>query len=132
MGASLIGGDTRTAGIATVKYCTASGTGCTAKTTAEYSGTTFPYIELELPFTLNVPGGQIFTMPTLALDLRATGTVGSSGRIALTENVIVTIVNAGIFGGKTATFDAYPTTGTANIKPPQAPPTPLATIQITP
>ena len=57
------GGDTTTAGHATVTYCTAAGTGCTAQTTGNYTGTTYPYVELALPSSITIPGGNDISMP---------------------------------------------------------------------
>lgn len=119
VGASLIGGDVRTAGIATVKYCTATGTGCSAKTSGNfYDETTFPYIQVTLPSS-TVPGGDINTMPTVALTLQASGAVGTVGNLALSEYVNSTSINAPIIGNQTALFDGYPTTGSnTSVTPP--------------
>ena len=123
------GGDTTTAGHATVTYCTAAGTGCTAQTTGNYTGTTYPYVELALPSSITVPGGNDISMPTIVLNLKATGAVGTVGHGTLTEFILSTVVNVPIIGTQTAVFDGYPTTGSSGT-PPKAAPTALSTTTI--
>jgi len=128
--ASLIGGDAKTSGVATVKYCPANGTGCTAKlNTGSYDDTTLPYIQVTLPTATKINAGELVTMPTLALTMTATGAPGTVGNLSLTEFVNVTVANFII--DTTATFDGYPTTGSnTGITPPNGPKVTLFSTEI--
>ena len=128
-GVNVLGGDATSSGVATVKYCPATGTGCTAKLTGNYASTTLPYVQLTLPGT-TIAGGSSVTMPAVALTLKATGAVGTVAKATLTEFVLSTYVNAPIVGNQTALFDGYPTTGNANVTPPSAPPAILSSTTI--
>ena len=127
----LIGGDALTSGVATVTYCTVSGTGCTAQTTGNYTATTYPYVEVQLPAGIKVNGGGTVTMPTIALTLKATGTPGTVASFALTEFTTLLGITAAIIGTNSINFDGYPTTGSdTSVTPPKAPPTVLSTVTI--
>jgi hypothetical protein len=122
----LEGGDANTAGQATGTYCTATGTNCDATQSGNYK-TGFPYIEVELPSSIHVPGGQTVTMPTVVASFTATGAVGTVEPVDLTEFKL----NTNVSTAGNVTFDGYPTnssdgTGT----PPYTPPTPLSTTTI--
>jgi hypothetical protein len=122
----LIGGDARTAGIATLTYCTAASSVCNAKTTGNFSWTTYPYLKETLP-TGSVPGGGTITMPSVAVTLQATGAAGTVANTSLTEFLLTTSTSLA-----TVTFDGYPTSGSADVTPPKAPPAILASTTITP
>ena len=126
--ARLVGGDVNT-DVATVQYCATSGGTCDANLSGNYDGTTLPYVKVTLP-TVTIPGGQTFTMPTLEMDLVASGAAGTSPGFALTQYRNVTRANAGIFGNQDATFVGYPTTNATSGTPPKAPPTILKSITI--
>ena len=125
------GGDALTTGRMVVKYCTATGPGCTAKLTGNFDATTLPYVQVSLP-TLTVLGGSSMTLPTVALTLQATGAVGTVANATLNQFMLTTRINAPIIGFQNAVFDGYPTdpaepSGT----PPKRPPAILRSIQIT-
>ncbi len=113
-----------------MKYCTATGTGCTAQLTGNFTATTLPYVQLTLP-GVNITGGNSVTMPAVALTLKATGAVGTVSNSSITEFVLSTNVTVPIVGTQTAVFDGYPTTGSADVTPPKAPPAILASTTIT-
>ena len=119
------GGDTSTSGKATGTYCTSSGTGCDAQINTGNYKTTYPYIELELPSSDEIAGGNNVTMPTLSARFTATGAVGSSEPVDLTEFKVDTNVST----AGNVNFDGYPTTGNSGT-PPYAAPTPLSTTTI--
>jgi hypothetical protein len=122
----LIGGDARTAGVATLTYCTAASSVCNAKTTGNFTWTTYPYLKETLP-TGSVPGGGTITMPSVAVTLQATGAAGTVANTSLTEFLLTTSTSLA-----TVTFDGYPTSGSADVTPPKAPPAVLASTTITP
>ncbi|MCZ7630873.1 MAG: hypothetical protein M5U19_18330 [Microthrixaceae bacterium] len=129
--ASASGGDALTSGKMVVKYCTATGTGCTAKLTGNFSATTLPYIQVTLP-GLTVAGGSTMTMPTIALTLTATGSVGTVANATLNEFMLTTAINAPIIGNANAVFDGYPTDpAEPSGVPPKRPPAILDSIEIT-
>ena len=121
------GGDSVTEGVATAEYCTAAGTGCDATINSGNYKTTYPYLELELPSADHVNGGQNFTLPTFTAQFTATGTVGTTASESLSEFRLSTSVN--LFGGITANFDGYPTTGNSGT-PPYSPPVALGSTSI--
>ncbi len=121
------GGDSVTEGVATAEYCTAAGTGCDATINSGNYKTTYPYLELELPSADHVNGGQNFTLPTITAQFTATGSIGTTASESLSEFRLSTSVN--LFGGITANFDGYPTTGNSGT-PPYSPPVALGSTTI--
>lgn len=129
--ASASGGDATTSGKMVVKYCTATGTGCTAKLTGNFDATTLPYIQVTLP-GLSVAGGATMTMPTISLTMKATGAVGTVANATLNEFMLTTSITAPIIGGANAVFDGYPTDpAEPATTPPKKPPAILASVEIT-
>ncbi len=124
------GGDATTEGVATAEFCTTTGTGCDAQTTGNYH-TTYPYLEVELPTSDEVAGGNNFTLPTVSAQFTATGSVGSNQSETLSEFRVDTNVTIPIIGTQNADFDGYPTSGNSGT-PPYTPPGALATTQIVP
>ncbi len=124
------GGDATTEGVATAEFCTTTGTGCDAQTTGNYH-TTYPYLEVELPTSDHVDGGQNFTLPTVSAQFTATGSVGSTQSETLSEFRVDTNVTIPIIGTQNADFDGYPTSGNSGT-PPYTPPVALATTEIIP
>ncbi len=126
--AQVTGGDSTTEGVATAQLCTATGTGCDAQMTGNYH-TTFPYLEVELPTSDEVPGGDNVTLPTVSAQFTATGSVGSTQSETLSEERVDTNVSVPFIGTENVTFDGYPTSGNSGT-PPYTPPGPLASTQI--
>ena len=123
------GGDATTEGVATAEFCTAAGTGCDAQVNTGNYHTTYPYIELELPTSDHVAGGQNFTLPTVTAQFTATGSVGSTDSETLSEFRVDTNVTIPVIGTQNADFDGYPTSGNSGT-PPYTPPVALASTQI--
>ena len=126
----VIGGTPNLGQKATVKYCTAAGTGCTATINTGNYKTVYPYIEFRLP--THIAGGQSITFPAAAVSLKAVGTVGHVGHTYLTQfKLFVKATDLGI--GVTVPFDGYPTTatGTKHTPPPYKAPTAIQTVNIT-
>jgi hypothetical protein len=119
------GGDSFTAGKASGTYCTAAGTGCDAQINTGNYKTAYPYIELELPSSDQVAGGNNVSMPTLSAQFTATGAPGTVEPVDLTEFKVDTNVST----AGNVNFDGYPTTGSSGT-PPYAAPTPLSTTTI--
>jgi hypothetical protein len=125
----LSGGDSNTAGKATGKYCTAAGTGCDATINTGNYKTNYPYIEEELPSSIEVAGGQTVTMPTVSAQFTATGAIGTVEPVDLTEFKL----NTNVSTAGNVTFDGYPTNSSnGSGTPPYTPPTPLSTTTIGP
>ncbi len=130
-GVTTMGGSAVSSGKMVITHCTAQGAGCDAKLTGNYDATTLPYIKVTLP-GVTVPGGGTLTMPTVALELEATGPVGTVADAVLTEFIVNLSLKLGFLGNKNAYFDGYPTdpaepAGT----PPKRPPAVLASTEIT-
>ncbi len=106
--AQAVGGDPNSRGKATVEYCTAPRTGCDATLSGNYK-TTYPYIELELNSSVEIPGGSLLTLPYVQAQFTATGAPGTEVGAALTEFRLSTQVDIPIIGSNTAAFDGYPT-----------------------
>ncbi len=131
----LIGGDavTSAAGATTAKYCTATGTGCTAQMTGNYK-TTFPYIEEQLGTATadRANGGTLHTLPAITASFVASGPAGSVQNQLDTEYLVQTnvtdILNINV------AFDGYPTAGQVAepTLPPYVAPTPVASLTILP
>ena len=118
----LQGGDAVTSGQATGTYCTSATTGCDATMSGNYK-TTYPYIEVELPSSIHISGGQNVNMPTVSAQFTATGSVGSSEPVDLTEFR----VNTNVSTAGNVTFDGYPTNSSnGSGTPPYTPPIPLS------
>ncbi|MGB3411297.1 MAG: MBG domain-containing protein [Microthrixaceae bacterium] len=129
--AATMGGSAISSGKMTVKHCTATGTGCDAKLTGNYDATTLPYVKVAIP-GVSVNGGDTITMPTVALTLKATGSVSTVAKATLTEFMINLNLTLGFLGQQNAYFDGYPTTASnPGGTPPKAPPVVLSSIQIT-
>ncbi len=124
-----MGGSAISSGKMVVTNCTQTGPGCDAQLTGNYDATTLPYIKVTLP-GVSIPGGGTLTMPTVALTLKATGSVGTVADATLTEFMLNLNLTLGFLGTKNAYFDGYPTSGSSGT-PPQAPPTILSSIEIT-
>ncbi len=81
-----VGGDAATHGKATVTFCTSTA-GATCTATAPGSSfptdTTLPY--LELFFDVKIPGGSRVTLPTLVVQLTASGKAGATIQPQVTE-----------------------------------------------
>lgn len=122
--AKLVGGDTRTSGVATIDYCTAAGGACDARLTGNWDGTTQPYLKLALPSAVTVPGGQQFSMPTIEAQFTATGASGTQANWSLTQHKVRTVTPLA-----TVTFEGYPTES-ASGNPAKAAPRVLHTIGI--
>ncbi len=131
--ATAMGGDARTSGQVQIKNCAVSGTaGCIAKLTGNYDQTKFPYVQVSLPSTFQVPGGATMTVPTIAFTMKAIGPVGTIANATLTQFNLTTNVNAPIIGNQNAVFEGYPTEGSdSGVTPPKRPPAVLASIEIT-
>ena len=125
----ITGGDSVTEGVATGEYCTAPGTGCDAQVNTGNYHTNYPYIELELPTSDHVAGGQNFTLPTVSAQFTASGSVGSTQSETLSEFRVDTNVTIPFIGTQNANFDGYPTSGNSGT-PPYTPPVALASTQI--
>jgi hypothetical protein len=126
---ALEGGDSTTAGEATAKYCTAAATGCDATINTGNYKTNYPYIEEELPSSIEVPGGENVSMPTVTARFTATGSVGTVEPVDLTEFKL----NTNVSTAGNVTFDGYPTNSSnGSGTPPYTPPTPLSTTTIAP
>jgi hypothetical protein len=140
--AQVVGGDSTTAGKATVTYCTT--TGGTGTCTATTPSSTFlapnpdPYLELQLSSSLQIAGGSSVTVPTLVAQFTATGTVGTTVQqvdtefdavgnvtadgITATATLATYSVASSYAGGATAPpYVAYPLTSTSIITKPPAP-----------
>ena len=131
----LIGGDavTSASGATTAKYCTATGTGCSAQMTGNYK-TTFPYIEEQLGSATadEAKGGQLHTLPAITASFVASGPAGSVQNQYDTEYLVDTnvtdIININV------AFDGYPTAGQVAepTLPPYVAPNPVASLTILP
>ncbi len=96
-----------------------------AQTSANYSGTTAPYIQLSVPITVN--GGGQSTLPTIKVTLQATGAPGTVSKTSLTEFSVSTSTSLAAVN-----FHGYPSDPTEpDVKPVVFPPVPLATTNIT-
>jgi hypothetical protein len=132
---ALIGGDavTSASGATTAKYCTASGTGCTAQMTGNYK-TTYPYLEEQLGSATadEAKGGQLHTLPAITAQFVASGASGSVQNQYDTEYLVDTNVTD-ILTINVA-FDGYPSTGQVAepTLPPYAAPTSVSAVTITP
>ncbi len=122
--ARLVGGDTRTSGVATIDYCTAAGGVCDARLTGNWDGTTQPYLKLAMPSAVTVPGGAQFSMPTIEAQFTATGASGTQAKWSLTQHKVRTVTPLA-----TVTFEGYPTE-TPSGNPAKAAPRVLHTIGI--
>ncbi len=121
------GGDSNTAGQATAMYCTSAVTGCDAQINTGNYKTNYPYLEEELPSSIEVAGGQNVTMPTLTAQFTATGSIGTVEPVDLTEFKL----NTNVSTAGNVTFDGYPTNSDdGSGTPPYTPPTPLSTATI--
>ena len=121
------GGDANTSGKATATYCTAASASCTAQMTGNYKST-FPYIELALPASVVIPGGNNIGMPTVSAQFTASGTVGTVASEKLTEFAVSTSISVPSLSlNFTEVFDGYPTVNTTS---PANPPTYLAPIAL--
>ena len=114
--------------MATAQFCTATGAGCDAQMSGNYH-TTFPYLEVELPTSDHVAGGDNVTLPTVSAQFTATGSVGSTQSETLSEFRVDTNVTVPDLGTQNVTFDGYPTSGNSGT-PPYTPPVALASTQI--
>ena len=123
----LVGGDALTAGNTVVTYCPSfASPGCIAQTSANYSNTTAPYLQLTLP-SVTIPGGGTATVPTALVTLQATGAPGTQSATHLTQFSLNTSTN---LGG--ALFHGYPSDpAQPNTNPPVFPATDLAVTEIT-
>jgi hypothetical protein len=130
---SLEGGDAVSQPNSSVAYCTPAGltVPCDAHSSTNYSWTGSNYIEVQMDPLQHIAGGGVLTMPTIVLTLQATGAVGTVGNTQLTETVNVSNATAPIVGTTNATFDGYPTSGSADSTPPKAAPTNLWSTTIT-
>ena len=108
---SVTGGDASVQGNFTATYCTASSAACTAQINTGNYKTTYPYIEAQVNPALSLAGGTNVTLPTVSLDLTASGAGGTVAQLVMTEFMMNANVN--LFGGAhTITFDGYPSCGT--------------------
>jgi hypothetical protein len=124
---SLIGGDALTSGKAVITYCpTLTSPGCTAQTSANYSNTTAPYVQVSLPGVV-IPGGGTATMPSAVVTMTASGAPGTQSATHLTQFSLTTSTNLG-----SAVFHGYPSDpAEPNVNPPKFPPVDLSTTLIT-
>ena len=89
-----------------------------------------PYIVVQMPSAVNMPGGRQMTMPTLEVTLQATGASGTVGNFKLTE--VLNITSATLIIGTTANFYGYPTNPPpfSNVTPPVGTPVNLSSTTI--
>ena len=125
--AALIGGDTITSGKAVVTYCpTLTSPGCTAQTSAHYSNTTAPYVQVSLP-GVTIPGGGTATVPSAVVTMTASGAAGTQSQTHLTEFSLNTSTSLG-----SAFFHGYPSDpAEPDTDPPTFPAVDLNTTAIT-
>ena len=80
--AQAVGGDSLTSGHGIASECSGFGgtSTCTATSVSTDfpAATTVPYLEINLPVSLEIPPGTSFTLPTLVVQFTANGAVGSS------------------------------------------------------
>ena len=108
------GGDANTSGKATATYCTAASASCTAQMTGNYKST-FPYIELALPASVVIPGGNNIIDANVSAQFTASGTVGSVASEKLTEFAVSTSISVPSLSlSFTEVFDGYPTVNTTS------------------
>jgi hypothetical protein len=80
------GGDANTTGNFTATYCTAAvATYCTAQISTGNYLTTYPYIETILNPSVEIPGGDNISLPTVTAQFIASGAVGTVASEKLTE-----------------------------------------------
>ena len=97
--------------------------------TGNYTGTTYPYVELALPSSITIPGGNRHLHADHRPQPEGHRGRGLGGPRHATEFVLTTVVNVPITGTQTAVFDGYPTTGSSGT-PPKAAPTALLTTTV--
>jgi hypothetical protein len=130
----LIGGDAITSAPtngAFATLCTTYKSGnCVADApSGNYVYNTSPYIVVQMPSSVTVPGGRQLVMPTLEVTLKATGPSGTVGEFYLSEVINTTVANLLI--NTTANFFGYPTNpANPGVSPPLAPPKILASTTI--
>ena len=131
----LIGGDAFTAAAtnaATATLCTTFASGsCVASTpSGNFVRNSQPYIVVQMPTSVNMPGGRQMTMPTLEVTLQATGASGTVGNFKLTE--VQNTTSATLIIGTTANFFGYPTNPPpfGNVTPPLGTPVNLSSTTI--
>lgn len=112
-----------------ITFCpTKTSPGCVAQTSAHYSDTTAPYLQVITPITLF--GGNQATLPTIAITLTASGPVTTDLPIGLSELTVATSTSLAA-----TNFRAYPSDSTlpldASGNPATVPMTPLSTTKIT-
>lgn len=132
VGVSTQGGDRLSTGNINFTYCPSAGTpGCIGKTTGNFDWTTYPYLQVTTASGFQINGGQVMTMPTIALTLKAVGAPGTVAHATMTQFNLTTSITAPIIGGATAKFEGYPTDDSnPSATPPKAAPAILGSIEI--